>query len=172
MKGMGLSPYIKTPATSRASAPEAIRSRNKNRTTPTANSPHNHSPRPPSQPPHLMNAPASRRITPILAIVFAAYVTARALEIAPSHIPRIAIVALDVISALAFALVDGTRTLGIRGILIFAAICIFVGNIIENLGVATGFPFGHYYFAELMGPKLFYVPVLLGLAYIGMAYVS
>jgi uncharacterized membrane protein len=119
-----------------------------------------------------MNAPASRRITPILAIVFAAYVTARALEIAPSHIPRIAIVALDVISALAFALVDGTRTLGIRGILIFAAICIFVGNIIENLGVATGFPFGHYYFAELMGPKLFYVPVLLGLAYIGMAYVS
>jgi hypothetical protein len=53
-----------------------------------------------------------------------------------------------------------------------AAICVVVGNLSENLGVATGFPFGRYYFVELMGPKLFHVPVLLGLAYIGMAYVS
>ena len=73
---------------------------------------------------------------------------------------------------MAFALVDGARHYRLRGILVFAGICIVVGNIIENLGVATGFPFGHYYFVELMGPKLFHVPVLLGLAYIGMAYVS
>ncbi len=47
-----------------------------------------------------------------------------------------------------------------------------VGNLTENIGVVTGFPFGRYYFLELMGPKLFHVPVLLGLAYIGMSYVS
>jgi putative membrane protein len=47
-----------------------------------------------------------------------------------------------------------------------------VGNAIENLSIATGFPFGHYRFLNVMGPKLFSVPILLGLAYIGMAYVS
>jgi putative membrane protein len=107
-----------------------------------------------------------------LGVILAAYITARILEIALTSIPRIAIVALDVLSALSFALVHGARNYRLRGILAFAAICIVVGNIIENLSILTGFPFGHYYFAELMGPKLFQVPVLLGLAYIGMAYVS
>jgi putative membrane protein len=73
---------------------------------------------------------------------------------------------------MAFALVDGARHYRLRGILIFTAICVAVGNLVENIGVTTGFPFGRYYFVELMGPKLFHVPVLLGLAYIGMAYVS
>jgi putative membrane protein len=73
---------------------------------------------------------------------------------------------------MAFALVHGARQYRLRGILVFAAICIVVGNLSENLGVVTGFPFGRYYFVELMGPKLFHVPVLLGLAYIGMSYVS
>jgi len=109
-------------------------------------------------------------------LILAAYVCARLLEVAPSPFartaPRLAVVALDVLSAAAFALVDGTRRYGLRGMLVFCGICVVVGNTIENLSVVTGFPFGHYYFADLMGPKLFHVPVLLGLAYIGMAYVS
>ena len=109
---------------------------------------------------------------PVLALIFAAYLAARALEIIPNPIPRTAIVALDVLSALAFAIVHGARAWGLRAVLIFAGICTLVGNVMENLSVATGFPFGHYYFLELMGPKLFQVPILLGLAYIGMAYVS
>ncbi len=114
----------------------------------------------------------NRKVSLILSLTVAAYLCARILEIAATPIPRTAIVALDVLSAMAFALVDGARHYRLRGILVLAAICIVVGNIAENLGVATGFPFGHYYFVELMGPKLFHVPVLLGLAYIGMAYVS
>ena len=73
---------------------------------------------------------------------------------------------------MAFALLDGARHYRLRGILVFAGLCLLVGNFTENLSIATGFPFGHYYFVELMGPKLFQVPVLLGLAYIGMSYVS
>ena len=107
-----------------------------------------------------------------LAVIFAWYAIARILEIVPGSIPQTAIVALDVSGALAFALVDGARVYGARGILVFAGICVVVGNVVENLGVVTGFPFGHYYFVNLMGPKLWHVPVLLGLAYIGMAYVS
>ncbi len=51
----------------------------------------------------------SPRIPPALAAILLAYVTARALEIAPNSIPRTAVVALDVLSALAFALVAGVR---------------------------------------------------------------
>jgi len=123
-------------------------------------------------------ATGARRLPATLlpGLILAAYVCARVLEVAPSPfartVPRLAVVALDVLSAAAFALVDGRRRYGLRGMLVFCGICVVVGNAIENLGVVTGFPYGHYYFADLMGPKLFHVPVLLGLAYIGMAYVS
>lgn len=120
-----------------------------------------------------MSKQDKRSAWPLLALwlTLALYAAGRYLEIShnpPSHI----IVALDVLSALVFALVHGSQRYGWRAILIFTAICIVVGNIVENIGVLTGLPFGHYYFAELMGPKLWNVPILLGVAYIGMAYVS
>jgi putative membrane protein len=108
----------------------------------------------------------------VLGAILAVYASARVLEVVHGPVPRIWIVALDVLSAMAFALVDGARRYGLRGILLFATICVIVGNFSENLSVAAGFPFGRYYFADLMGPKLLHMPVLLGLAYIGMAYVS
>jgi putative membrane protein len=113
---------------------------------------------------------AKRRL--LLVSILACYASARVLEVIAGPRPRLILVALDVFSALAFALVDGTRHYGARGIFAFAAICLVVGNASENLSIATGFPFGHYRFLDVMGPKLFSVPILLGLAYIGMAYVS
>ncbi len=108
----------------------------------------------------------------VLCFLLIAYAAARLLEILPNTVPRLAVVALDVLSALAFALIDGQRHYRVRGILVFAAICLVVGNLLENLSILTGFPFGHYYFLNLMGPKFLHVPVLLGFAYVGMAYVS
>jgi uncharacterized membrane protein len=116
--------------------------------------------------------PQSQRTTVALCLILFLYAVARILEITPNRLPQTAIVALDVLSALAFALVHGARQYSLRAILTFTAICIVVSNVIENVGVLTGFPFGRYYFAGLMGPKIFNVPILLGLAYIGMAYVS
>lgn len=104
--------------------------------------------------------------------VLACYVLARVLQVVTGPVPRLSLVAMDVLCALLFALVDGSRTLGLRGILSFAAVCVVIGNLVENLGVSRGIPFGHYYFTGVMGPKVFHVPILLGLAYIGMAYVS
>ena len=116
--------------------------------------------------------PKHRAVPLALFAIFAAYTWARILEVFSGSIPHLWIVALDVLSAAAFAALDGSRHYRWRTMLVFAAICMVVGNAVENLGVATGFPFGHYRFLELMGPKILYVPVLLGLAYIGMAYVS
>ena len=100
------------------------------------------------------------------------YAIARVLQVVPTHVPALAVVALHVICPLVFAVVHGAKAYGWRGILVFIAICFFIGNAFENLSLLTGFPFGHYYFTNVMGPKLFHVPVLLGLAYIGMGYLS
>lgn len=94
------------------------------------------------------------------------------LQVYPAGVPLLAVVALHVLPPAVFALIHGARLYAWRGMLVFVSICLVVGNIFENLGVRTGFPYGHYYFTDVMGPKLFVVPVLLGLAYIGMAYLS
>ena len=100
------------------------------------------------------------------------YAVARVLQVFSGVPPGLGVVALHVVPPLAFALLHGAATYGTRGILAFTAICLVVGNVAENVGVATGLPFGRYYFTDVMGPKLLHVPVLLGLAYIGMGYVS
>jgi uncharacterized membrane protein len=100
------------------------------------------------------------------------YAAARVLQIFPGKVPIGVVVALHVLPPIVFALIHGAMFYQWRGILAFFAICLVVGNIFENVGVRTGFPFGHYYFTDLMGPKLFVVPIQLGLAYLGMAYLS
>jgi putative membrane protein len=82
------------------------------------------------------------------------------------------VIALHVIAPVIFALVHGASAYRVRGIVVFAVLCLVIGNVFENVGVMTGFPYGHYYFTAGMGPKLFAVPILLGLAYVGMAYLS
>jgi uncharacterized membrane protein len=36
----------------------------------------------------------------------------------------------------------------------------------------TGFPFGHYHYTDVLGPKLFLVPLLIGLAYFATGYLA
>ena len=108
----------------------------------------------------------------VLCALIVFYAGARFLQVFPGKVPMLAIVAFHVLPPAVFALIHGAKLYRARGILIFVAITLVVGNIFENLGVRTGFPFGHYYFTDLMGPKLFAVPIFLGLAYVGMAYLS
>ncbi len=100
------------------------------------------------------------------------YTAARFLPLVADKVPVSVIAALHIFPPLVFAWVHGASLLGRRAILTFFILLLVVGNIIENVGVMTGFPFGHYYFTERMGPILFHVPILLGLAYLGMGYIS
>ncbi len=121
----------------------------------------------------LLLKPAPRTNFPVLtATILALYLLGRIIEVLPFSTPSTPIVALEIFSAVAFALVHASRRYGVRGIAVFAGLCLVIGNALENLGVLTGFPYGHYEFLPLMGPQFLHVPVLLGLAYIGMAYVS
>jgi len=123
--------------------------------------------------------PSSSKVTELpfvinlaLSTLIVIYAAARVLQIFPAKFPMLALVSLHVLPPLVFSFIHGALFYRIRGIVTFLALGVIVGNILENLGVRTGFPFGHYYFTELMGPKLLVVPIMLGLAYTGMAYLS
>jgi uncharacterized membrane protein len=104
--------------------------------------------------------------------LIAIYAVSRVLQGFPEHTPLILTVVLHVVPPMLFALLHGQMLWGRRGILVFFAICLVVGGMAEKISITTGFPFGHYYFTDAMGPKISGVPVFLGLAYLGMGYVS
>ena len=55
----------------------------------------------------------------------------------------------------------------------FLTICLAVTFTVENLGVLTGFPFGHYAFlVEPNIPHIGVIPPIVGLLYFGMGYPS
>ncbi len=108
----------------------------------------------------------------VLWALIALYAAARVLQVFPGKVSMLAVVASHVFPPAIFALIHGAMLYRSRGILTFAALCLVIGNISENLSILTGFPFGRYYFTDVMGPKLFHIPILLGLAYLGMGYLS
>lgn len=101
-----------------------------------------------------------------------AYVLARICQLYADRLPALLIVVLHVIPPALFALVHGSVVYRAKGISVFAVFCLGFGTAAESISLRTGFPFGHYYFTDLMGPKIFQIPVLLSLAYLGIGYVA
>jgi putative membrane protein len=100
------------------------------------------------------------------------YLVARIFQLFAGKVPSLLIVILTVIPPALFAVIHGARLYGSRGSLVFATLCLGIGALFESVSLRTGFPFGHYWFTNLMGPKLFGLPILLALAYMGTAYLS
>ena len=100
------------------------------------------------------------------------YVAARVCQLFAGRIPTLAIVILHVIPPALFAVIHGSVLYGRRGIAAFACLCLGIGTLAETVALRTGFPFGSYYFTDVMGPKVFQLPVLLTLAYLGIGYAA
>src|SRR5437763_8346962 len=120
----------------------------------------------------------ARRITralsaSILWLLIAAYA---AVTVIPDAFPRMFAspfnVPAAVLLSLSFGLIHGAIRYGIGGIAVFLMLCLGISNVLENIGVLTGFPFGHYHYTDVLGPKLFLVPLLIGPAYFGTGYLS
>jgi len=79
---------------------------------------------------------------------------------------------IAIVVPMLFALAHGQMRYGWSGILVFLVLCLAISNIMENLGVMTGFPFGPYHYTDAIGPLLFKVPLLIGPGYFGVSYVS
>lgn len=101
-----------------------------------------------------------------------AYSTGFYIQFFFSTLPAPVMVAVQIVPAALFTFLHGAQVYRARGILVFTAICFLIGNIVENLGIRTGFPFGSYYFTDVMGPKLMNVPLLMGPAYLAIGYTS
>ena len=62
---------------------------------------------------------------------------------------------------------------GSRPALVLFIICTVITFAIENIGVATGFPFGHYHFAIDAGlPRIGSIPIIVGPLWFGAGYFS
>jgi putative membrane protein len=107
-----------------------------------------------------------------LVVLLLLYALARVLQIFPTNVPTLLIVILHVLPPAVFAFIHGRRVYGTKGIVVFMAFCLVIGSALESLSLRIGFPFGHYYFTGVMGPKLFQLPVLLSLAYVGVGYLA
>ena len=80
-----------------------------------------------------------------------------------------ALAAIFIGSALAHAAV----LYGFRLALVFFCICIAITFVIENVGVATGFPFGHYHFeVDPDLPHIGRIPIIVGPLWFGAGYFS
>ena len=108
----------------------------------------------------------------LLVLLLLVYAAGRLLQLYEDRVPSLVIVALHVLPPAIFALIHGSIAYRLRGIVVFMVLCLGIGTLFESLSLRTGFPFGHYYFTDLMGPKLLQLPVLLALAYVGMGYLS
>src|SRR5258706_1451290 len=86
----------------------------------------------------------------------------------PLHMPLPLVLLIPIV----FGLVHGALRYKWSGILTFIVICLVVSNILENTSILTGFPFGHYHYTDVLGPKLFLVPLLIGPAYFATGYLA
>src|SRR5437763_9830993 len=77
-----------------------------------------------------------------------------------------------VMAAAIFALIHGALRYRWSGILAFLVICLVVSNILENTSILTGFPFGHYHYTSVLGPKLFLVPLVIAPPSCGAGYLA
>jgi putative membrane protein len=105
-----------------------------------------------------------------MCLLFALYTVCSGLL--PGAIPAAIDGLLFTVLLVTFALVHGAERYGWSSILVFVIICLVVSNVSENLSILTGFPFGRYYYTDVLGPKLFLVPLLIGGAYTGVGYLS
>lgn len=107
--------------------------------------------------------------TSVLWILVAVYVVMKLVNpVFPLPIP----IPLVVLIPLVFGLLHGALRYQWSGILTFLVICLVVSNLLENTSILTGFPFGHYYYTNVLGPKLFLVPLLIGPAYFATGYLA
>ena len=69
-----------------------------------------------------------------------------------------------------FVLLHGARRYGWPAIGVFVAAGLVISNILENLSIQTGFPFGHYHYTG--DGKIFQVPWFIGPAYLATGYLA
>jgi putative membrane protein len=77
---------------------------------------------------------------------------------------------LVIVVQVVFVLWHGSRRYDWRAIGVFVVAAMVISNILENLSIQTGFPFGHYHYTG--SGKIFQVPWFIGPAYLATGYLA
>lgn len=83
-------------------------------------------------------------------------------------VPGVGIVLL--LAQVAFVLLHGAHRYGWRAIGVYVLASLVISNILENVSIATGFPFGDYHYTG--DGKIFEVPWLIGPSYLATGYLA
>lgn len=66
----------------------------------------------------------------------------------------------------------GWARYGLKNILVFVIFTFVISWSLETLSIDTGFPFGHYHYTDLLGPKLGQVPYVILPAYFAVGFLA
>jgi uncharacterized membrane protein len=87
-----------------------------------------------------------------------------------AFVPGLRLLVIVAQGVFVFVLVHGAQRYGWRAIGVFVVAALVISNILENLSIQTGFPFGHYH--STGGGKSFQVPWPIGPAYLAIGYLA
>jgi putative membrane protein len=87
-------------------------------------------------------------------------------------LPFIPVKAIMFLPMIVFAWIHGTQRYGLKNMIIWFVITWVVSNGFEALSVSTGFPFGHYHYFRMPGPRVLDVPVIIMAMYFALSYTS
>jgi putative membrane protein len=73
---------------------------------------------------------------------------------------------------LGYAMIHGSARYGWRPTLLFLVVAFVIGNVFENLSITTGFPYGYFHHLPVAGPRIFHVPIVVGLSHAAAAYLA
>lgn len=99
-------------------------------------------------------------------------VLAVATMIALTRTDNVALLLIGTLLFTAFAFTHGVLRYGVRTMVIFLVAVVVIGWSYESLSIATGFPFGDYYYTDGMGAKIGQVPFAIMPSYFAFGYLS
>ena len=71
-----------------------------------------------------------------------------------------------------FSIIHGINRYGTKNMLVFFAISSVISWSFESLSIVSGFPFGNYYYSDVLGTKIGLVPIIIIMSYFGVAYLA
>lgn len=88
------------------------------------------------------------------------------------NVSFIPIKALMFLPMIVFAWIHGTQRYGFKNMMVWFVITWLVSHGFEALSVRTGFPFGHYHYERMPGPRVLDVPLIIMAVYFALGYTS
>ena len=71
-----------------------------------------------------------------------------------------------------FSFTHGMERYGLKRMVMFVVMISLVSWGYETLSIMTGFPFGHYHYTDILGPKIGLVPIIIMPAYFAVGYLA